>query len=145
VNDVISEVVLGPFWLTLPGPGRKLLDGGISLKFSLQTRLKSESWPEKNRWPKSPPLMTSLTKKPAPPNQKSFFQVQTTGLAESFELFTGSVALTGPEKFPRKAMCVLVGFFLKSQKAAGRQSVERVMTYIYAVSNFEGWKCMRIR
>jgi len=25
------------------------------------------------RWPKSPPLMTSLTKKPAPPKQKIFF------------------------------------------------------------------------
>jgi len=31
--------------------------------------------------------------------------VQTTKLAKSFELLTGSVALTGPEKFLRKAMC----------------------------------------
>jgi len=31
--------------------------------------------------------------------------VQTTKLAESFELLTRSVALTGPEKFSRKAMC----------------------------------------
>ena len=44
-------------------------------------------------------------KKPTPPNQKIFFRVQTTRLAESFELLTGSVVLTGPEKFPHKAMC----------------------------------------
>jgi len=31
--------------------------------------------------------------------------VQTTRLAESFELLTSSVALTGPEKFLRKATC----------------------------------------
>jgi len=34
-----------------------------------------------------------------------FFQVQTTRLAASFELLTGSVALIGPEKFRRKAVC----------------------------------------
>jgi len=39
------------------------------------------------------------------PNQKSFFQVQTTGLAKSFELLTKSVALTGLEKFLRKVTC----------------------------------------
>jgi len=31
--------------------------------------------------------------------------VQTTRFSVSFELLTGSVALTGPEKFPRKASC----------------------------------------
>jgi len=31
--------------------------------------------------------------------------VQTTRLAKYFELLTLSVALTGPEKFPHKAMC----------------------------------------
>jgi len=31
--------------------------------------------------------------------------VQTTRLAESFEVLTGSVAPTGPEKFPRKTTC----------------------------------------
>jgi len=36
--------------------------------------------------------------------------VQTTRLAASFELLTGSVALTGPEKFPRKATCDPVFF-----------------------------------
>jgi len=36
--------------------------------------------------------------------------VQATRLAESFELLTRSVALTRPEKFPRKATCVLVLF-----------------------------------
>ena len=33
-----------PPWRTLPGPGRQLLDGSISLKFLLQTRLQSESF-----------------------------------------------------------------------------------------------------
>ena len=33
-----------PPWPTLPGPGRQLLGGSISLKFSLQTRLQSESF-----------------------------------------------------------------------------------------------------
>jgi len=42
-------------------------------------------------------------KKPISPNQKIFFRVQTTRLAESFELLTRSVVLTGPEKFPHKA------------------------------------------
>jgi len=39
------------------------------------------------------------------PNQKIFLQVQTTRLAESFELLTGLVAFTGPKKFPCKAKC----------------------------------------
>ena len=30
-----------PPWPTLPGPGRQLLDGSISLKFLLDSRLKS--------------------------------------------------------------------------------------------------------
>jgi len=34
--------------------------------------------------------------------------VQTKRLAASFELLTGFIALTVPEKFPRKAMCNLV-------------------------------------
>jgi len=49
--------------------------------------------------------------------------VQATRLAASFETLTGSVALTGPEKFPRKATCVPVFFPWKSPKVAGRQSV----------------------
>jgi len=32
-----------PPWPTLPGPGRQLLGGSISLKFLLETRLQSES------------------------------------------------------------------------------------------------------
>jgi len=55
------------------------------------------------RWPKSPPLMASLTKNSQPPKQKIFFRVQTRRLAASLETFTGSVEHTGPEKFPRKA------------------------------------------
>jgi len=50
--------------------------------------------------------------------------VQTTRLATSFETFTGLVALTRPEKFPRKATCVSVFFSQKSPKAARRQSVK---------------------
>jgi len=33
-----------PPWPTSPGPGLKLLDGSISLKFLLETRLQSEFW-----------------------------------------------------------------------------------------------------
>jgi len=33
-----------PPWPALPGPGRQLLDGSISLKFLLETRLQSESF-----------------------------------------------------------------------------------------------------
>ena len=33
-----------PPWPTLPGPGRQPLDGSISLKFLLETRLQSESF-----------------------------------------------------------------------------------------------------
>jgi len=51
--------------------------------------------------------------------------VQTRRLAASFDTSTKSVALVGPEKFPRKATCVVVFFFQKSPKAAGRQSVKR--------------------
>jgi len=39
VNDVISGRFLGP-----PGPEAKLLDGSISLKFLLETRLQSDSF-----------------------------------------------------------------------------------------------------
>ena len=43
MTDVISEVVLGSFWLMLPGPGRQSLGQSVSLKFSLETRLESKS------------------------------------------------------------------------------------------------------
>jgi len=43
VSDVISEVDFWPFWLMLPGLAQPL-DGSISLKFSLETRLESESF-----------------------------------------------------------------------------------------------------
>ena len=42
MSDVISEVVLGSFWVMLPGPGRQLLGQSVSLKFSLESRLESE-------------------------------------------------------------------------------------------------------
>jgi len=42
--------------------------------------------------------------------------VQTTRLAESFELLTGSVALARPEIFPRKVMCDPAVFALKKVK-----------------------------
>jgi len=39
----VSEVVFGPFWLMLPGLAQ-LLRQSIALKFSLETRLQSESF-----------------------------------------------------------------------------------------------------
>jgi len=44
VTDVKSEVVLGSFWLMLPGLGRQPLGQSVLLKFSLETRLESESF-----------------------------------------------------------------------------------------------------
>ena len=44
MKDVISEGLFGPPWPTLPGPGCQPLGGSISLKFSLETRLQSESF-----------------------------------------------------------------------------------------------------
>ena len=38
------------------------------------------------------PLMTSLTKKPAPPREKIVFQVQSTRLADPFEPLNSSLA-----------------------------------------------------
>jgi len=43
VTDVISEAVLGLFWLILPGLGQPL-GQSVSLKFSLETRLESKSF-----------------------------------------------------------------------------------------------------
>ena len=77
--------------------------------------------------------MTSLTKNPHLPTKKNFFRVQASRLAESFELLTRSVALTGPEKFLRKATCVSV-FFLKSLISARRQSVNADVFYVLNVS-----------
>ena len=44
MTDVISEVVLGSFWLMLPQPRAQLLGQSVLLKFSLETRLESESF-----------------------------------------------------------------------------------------------------
>ena len=44
-------------------------------------------------------------KKPAPPNQKNFFHVQTTRLAASFDTSTRSKTRTRAEIFPHKATC----------------------------------------
>jgi len=44
VSDVINGRLLGHLGPLLPGPGRQPLDGNISLKFSLETRLQSESF-----------------------------------------------------------------------------------------------------
>jgi len=57
------------------------------------------------------------------PQAKIFFRVQTRRLAVSFQTFTGSVAQTGPEKFPHKASCDSGIVSQKFSKAAGRQSV----------------------
>jgi len=44
VTEVISEVVLGSFWLMLPVLGPQPLGQSVSLKFSLETRLEFESF-----------------------------------------------------------------------------------------------------
>jgi len=51
------------------------------------------------RWPKSPPLMTYDVshKKSAPPNQKIFFRVQSTRLADPFGLLNSSLAQSAEE------------------------------------------------
>jgi len=69
------------------------LGQSVSLKFSLETRLESESFE---------PLIDFL----AFPKQKIFFRVQTRRLAASFDASTRSVARTGAEIFPRKATCI---------------------------------------
>jgi len=47
----------------------------------------------------------SHTKNPHPPYKKFFFNGLLQDFAKTFELLTGSVMLSGPEKFLRKAMC----------------------------------------
>jgi len=42
--------------------------------------------------PKTTSLMTSLTKNPVTPNEKNFFRVQTTRLADPFEPLYSSLA-----------------------------------------------------
>jgi len=44
MSDVISGRTFRPPWPTSPNPRPKLLDGRISLKFLLETRLKSKSF-----------------------------------------------------------------------------------------------------
>jgi len=44
VSDVISGSSFRPFQPTSSGPGPKLLNGSISLNFSLETELKSKSF-----------------------------------------------------------------------------------------------------
>ena len=65
------------------------------------------------RLPKSPPLMTSLTKNPHP-DQNIFFECK---LQDLLHLLTGSIALTGLEKFPCKTTCVFVFFFKNPQSS----------------------------
>jgi len=73
--------------------------------------------------------MTSLLKIHTP-QPKNIFRVQIRTLAVSFETLTGSVAITGPEKFLRKATCdpvVLAREFLIS---AGRKNVNMFATSV---------------
>jgi len=65
--------------------------------------------------------------------------VQATRLATSFEILTGSVALTGLEKFSCKATCVLVFFLRKSPRAPGRLSVQKQKLFSY---NFSCLLCL---
>jgi len=87
--------------------------------------------------------MMSLTKNPHPPTKK-FFLVQATRLATSFKLLTGSVALTGPEKFPRKVTCVSVFFFVKipesgqTPKCYGGHGRNKVKNHWSSVSSRQG-------
>jgi len=53
--------------------------------------------------------------------------VQAIRLAACFQLFTGSVALTKVEKFPRNATCVSVFSSQKSPRAARHQSVNTII------------------
>jgi len=54
-------------------------------------------------------------KKPPSRKQTIFFRVQTRRLAASFELLTGSAALTGPEKFPNKPHAIQLFWHENSQ------------------------------
>jgi len=67
--------------------------------------------------------MTSLTKMQSS-QAKIFFRVQTRRLAASFEPFIRSVALTGLEKFPHKAMCDPVDLAQQFQILARCESVK---------------------
>jgi len=78
--------------------------------------------------------MTSLTKILTPQAKHFVFSPS----YKTFETLTGSVALTGPEKFPRKAMCVSVFFSQKSTKAAGCQSVKLVFVPMFTYGH-EPW------
>jgi len=75
------------------------------------------------KWPKSPPLTTSLTKNPYSPSKKLFFECRLEDLPCLFETFTRFVEHTRPEKFPYKPTCVQTFFFWKSPKAARCQRV----------------------
>jgi len=44
VGDILSGLSFRSFWPRLPGLGHQPLDGNYGLKFSLETRLKSESF-----------------------------------------------------------------------------------------------------
>ena len=73
--------------------------------------------------------------------------MQATSLAASFLLLTGSVALTGPEKFPCKATCISVFFsqisdFGHTPKCQhfGIQPVSGIFTKIQTDRT---WLCMR--
>ena len=65
--------------------------------------------------------MSSLTQNP---HAKNYFRVQTRRLAASFEPFTRSEALAGPEKFSRKSTCDPVIFVREFPISTGRESVK---------------------
>jgi len=67
------------------------------------------------RWPKSPPLMTSLTKKPHPPSKKKIFRVQTRRLAASFETYRVCRAYRTGE-IPAQSHVRLGVFFLENPR-----------------------------
>ena len=69
------------------------------------------------------------------PQAKHFFRMLTRRLAASFDASTRSVALTNREKFPRRAMCVLMLYFFENpQKRPGAKVLQ-----CYLCDKFCSW------
>jgi len=88
--------------------------------------------------------MTSLTKKSAFPKQKIFFKCRLEDLSHLLRFFTRSVALTRPEKFPRKATGNPVVLARKFPILARRKSVKKLQLHkskkYQIVKNLTTWE-----
>jgi len=71
VGDVITRVGFKPFWPREPDPGPQPQEGSISFKFSVETKLKSESFEPligflaflvQKLWPKKLNLVKNIQK-----------------------------------------------------------------------------------